>query len=323
MPRAVCLAPLAALVVACAAPSRPSPPVAAPLAVPLVVPGSFEPGRQPDGNSVVFEGPDGLIVVDTGRHPAHVDALLAAARRAGQPIVAIVNTHWHLDHTGGNAELRAAYPDAAIVATTAVEGALADFFPKSAAATRAYLERGEATLAQQADLALDLDAMAHPEALRPTRPITASGPIVLAGRHLDAHVAAHAATAADLWLYDPASRTLVAGDLVVAFVPFFDTACVRGWRAALDELAAVPFERLVPGHGKVMTRADFLAWKAAFDALVDCAASARDDAACVTGWRHDAAAFIDAADGERVERMLRYYLESGLRAAETPERCGR
>src|SRR3954468_19428504 len=75
-----------------------------------LVPGSFEPGRQPDGNSVFLEAPDGLILVDTGRHPAHQERLLAYAKARGRPIAAIVNTHWHLDHTGGNAEIRAAYP---------------------------------------------------------------------------------------------------------------------------------------------------------------------------------------------------------------------
>src|SRR5262245_46731116 len=85
-------------------------------AEPIVVPGGFEKGRQPDGNSVVFDAPDGLIVVDTGRHAAHVDAVIAEARRAGKPIAAIVNTHWHLDHTGGNAELLAAYPGAQVYA---------------------------------------------------------------------------------------------------------------------------------------------------------------------------------------------------------------
>ena len=42
-----------------------------------LVPGSFAPGRGPDGNSVFLEAPEGLILVDTGRHPAHREKLLA------------------------------------------------------------------------------------------------------------------------------------------------------------------------------------------------------------------------------------------------------
>ena len=36
-----------------------------------------------------------------------------------------------------------------------------------------------------------------------------------------------------------------------------DTACADGWSKALGEIAAVPFKTLIPGHGAVMTRADF------------------------------------------------------------------
>ena len=42
-----------------------------------LVPGSLEPNRGPDGNSVFLDAPAGLILIDTGRHPAHRDRLLA------------------------------------------------------------------------------------------------------------------------------------------------------------------------------------------------------------------------------------------------------
>src|SRR4051794_32125464 len=111
-----------------AAPVRP-----AYVAEPTVIAGAFPTDRGPDGNSIILRAPRGLIVVDTGRHPAHTDQLVAFARRAGAPIAAIVNTHWHLDHSGGNARIRAAYPGAELIATRAVEGALVGFFPKGRA----------------------------------------------------------------------------------------------------------------------------------------------------------------------------------------------
>src|SRR6185436_20904869 len=86
-----------------------------------LIPGTLEPDRGPDGNSVFLDAPDGLILVDTGRHPAHRDRLLAYASERGRPIVAIFNTHWHLDHSTGNAELRAAFPQAPLYATNAID----------------------------------------------------------------------------------------------------------------------------------------------------------------------------------------------------------
>jgi hydroxyacylglutathione hydrolase len=44
------------------------------------------------------------IVVD----PAQAEPVLAAAAARGWTIDAIWNTHWHPDHTGGNAAIKAA-----------------------------------------------------------------------------------------------------------------------------------------------------------------------------------------------------------------------
>ncbi|HET9207300.1 MAG TPA: MBL fold metallo-hydrolase, partial [Burkholderiaceae bacterium] len=72
------------------------------------LPGRFVPGAQPDGNSVLIEAPDGWVVIDSGRHPPHVQAILDRIRASGKPLRAIINTHWHLDHIGGNRALKTA-----------------------------------------------------------------------------------------------------------------------------------------------------------------------------------------------------------------------
>src|SRR5690242_9914942 len=66
------------------------------------------PGGGPDGNTIIIDAPDGLIVVDTGRHIQHSDKILAFAKEHKRPIAAIVNTHWHLDHSSGNRRIKAA-----------------------------------------------------------------------------------------------------------------------------------------------------------------------------------------------------------------------
>lgn len=280
-----------------------------------LVPGTFEPDRGPDGNSVFLDAPGGLILVDTGRHPAHRDRLLSYARERGRPVVALFNTHWHLDHSTGNAELRAAYPDAPLYATDAVEGALVGFFPQSRAAAERFLASGRATAEQRAEIARGFAAMDNADALRATRPVTASANVEIAGRPLRLNVARFAATESDIWIHDAAAGLVIAGDLVVAPVPFMDTACPEGWRRALDEIAATPFATLVPGHGAPMDRAAFLAWRAAFDALIDCGASDRPRADCVAGWRRDAARFIAPGDERRIGEMAGYYIDTRLRSS--------
>ena len=280
-----------------------------------LVPGTLEPNRGPDGNSVFLDAPGGLILIDTGRHPAHRDRLLAYAQERGRPIAAIVNTHWHLDHSTGNAEIRAAFPRSELYASNAIEGALTGFLARSRASIERQLEAGRIPEANRAEVRRAFQVMDSPDSLRPTRPVTASADMRIAGRRLHVNLARFAATEGDVWIYDPAARLVIAGDLVVAPVPFMDTACPEGWRRALGEIAAADFDTLVPGHGAPMDRAAFTAWRTAFDNLLDCGASDRPRADCVAGWRRDAARFIPAGSEAMIDELAGYYVDSRLRSA--------
>jgi glyoxylase-like metal-dependent hydrolase (beta-lactamase superfamily II) len=305
-------------------------PVALPLLLgatapgPGLIPGQFTLDRNPDGNSIIFEDEAGLVVVDTGRHKEHQAAILDYAHARGKPIVAIVNTHWHLDHTGGNQELRAAYPAARIYTSNAVRGALDGFLARS-------LERGKARLADpqvpdadKAETRLGVDAIEDRRDLLPDVAVTGTVRLPLGKGVLELYLAPHAATEGDTWIYDPASRSLVAGDLVVLPAPFFDTACAAGWRKALDSLAAVPFERMYPGHGPVLNRAQFETYRRGFDHLVDCAARSAPKQACIDGWRKDVAPLLTGPDdGKSVPALLDYYLDNVLRKPEQQKAfCG-
>ncbi|HEU4498181.1 MAG TPA: MBL fold metallo-hydrolase [Sphingomicrobium sp.] len=280
-----------------------------------VFPGSVPLDKGPDGNSIFLDAPEGLILVDTGRHPEHAEKLLAYAKGRGQPIAAIVNTHWHLDHTTGNLDIRQAYPAANVYATTAIEGALKGFLARSKELAAKRLADPGTPADQKAQILRGQDRIEHPDSLRATASVTKSGSMKVAGRKLDVHVAALAATEADLWLYDPKARLAIVGDLVVDIVPFMDTACPDGWKKALEEVAATPFATLIPGHGAPMNRSQFLQWKGAFDHFVDCGRSIRPKEECIAGWQRDAAPFIDEAHRQYVGQAAAYYLETRLRSS--------
>jgi glyoxylase-like metal-dependent hydrolase (beta-lactamase superfamily II) len=281
----------------------------------------FIPGRVPldwqgpDGNTIMLDAPRGLIVVDTGRSPMHAQAILDYAKQRGRPVAAIVNSHWHLDHTTGNYDLRQAYPKAEVYASTAIEGALVGFLNKGRAQGDKMLADPKTPEGAKAQMLRGRDRIDHPDKLRPTRPVAKSGRMTIAGRPLDVHLARFAATEGDVWLYDPKTRTAIVGDLVVGIVPFMDTACAEGWSRALDEVAAVPFTTLIPGHGDPMTRADFLTWKNAYNAFVDCGYSSVDKKSCVDGWARDAAKFIDAEHAGYARAAAAYYLDTRLRSS--------
>lgn len=280
-----------------------------------LVPGSVPMDKGPDGNSIFLDAREGLILIDSGRHPAHAEKLLAYASERGKPIAAIVNTHWHLDHTTGNTDIRQAYPQIRIYGTTAIEGALAGFLNRNRGQVDKMLADPETPEARKAELIRGRSVIDDPDRLRPTIPVTSSGTMRIAGRKLDIHVAPFAATEADLWIYDRKSRVAIVGDLVVDIVPFMDTACADGWRKALEEVAATPFVTLIPGHGAPMDRTAFLQWKAGFDSFVDCGQSTRPKEECVAGWKRDAAPFIDTAHASYVEEAAAYYIDTRLRSS--------
>lgn len=269
----------------------------------------------PDGNTVVLDAPRGLIVYDTGRSPMHAQAILDYAKLRGRPIAAIVNSHWHLDHTTGNYDLRQVYPNIKVYASTAIDGALQTFLAKGLSGPDKALTDPSVPQARKDQILRARFRVAHPDTLRPTDPVVKSGRMTIAGRALDVHLTKFAATEGDVWLYDQRSRVAIVGDLVIGLVPFMDTACAEGWSKALDEIAARPFTTLIPGHGAVMDRADFLQWRTAYNNFVGCGRSSRPAKECIAGWEQDAARFIDAEHKAYVHDAAGYYLETRLRSS--------
>jgi glyoxylase-like metal-dependent hydrolase (beta-lactamase superfamily II) len=276
----------------------------------MLIPGGFLPNRQPDGNTVVFAGTQGLIVMDTGRHAWHRQAVLDFATAQGKPIVAIINSHWHLDHTSGNAAIKRTYPKAKVWGSSAIDGALRDFFPDSAKQSRAFLDSGQAPPDLAEDIRNDLATVDAPAHLRPDRVVTASKMRRVAGKALQVNLAANAATEGDVWVFDPKSGVAASGDLVTLPVPFLDTACVKGWQDGLAAISATSFTVLIPGHGAPMSRAQFATYRTAFDAFVDCARSTQDKARCAGDWARATSDLRvpEPADDPRTIAMAEYYV---------------
>ena len=294
---------------------------AAPLAPHQLITGGVYEDKGPDGNTVILDAPEGLIVVDTGRHPEHAAKILAYAKAAGKPVAAIVNSHWHLDHTTGNMDLLTAYPGVPIVTSRAIEGQLfRDFVAPGRAQAKKALEDRTATPEQRprmirAQAFFDQPAFGHP-----TIAVERSAKMRVAGRELDVRLAPFAASEGDVWLSIPEEKLVIAGDLVVDIVPFMDTACVEGWEQALEDISAVDFQTLIPGHGAPMTKPDFIQWKTAFGALVGCGRSNAAAAECVEGWMTNAAPFIAEHKKAYSREAAAYYIETRLRSKPEEQR---
>jgi hypothetical protein len=127
---------------------------------------------------------------------------------------------------------------------------------------------------------------------------------------LSVRVAADAVTDADVWIFDEATGIAAIGDLVTLPAPFFESACPRGWQAALDEVWATPFRLAVPGHGTPMTRAEFDTYRQAFGAFRTCVGSDRAPSDCASAWTTGIGPLLESDAGRRqATEYASYYVD--------------
>lgn len=178
-------------------------------------------------------GAEAVAVIDSGGSVRDGQRLRAAIRaRTPLPIRYVINTHVHPDHIFGNGAFEADRPS----------------YVGHRNLARAMAARGTHYLAANR-LILGEVAFAGTAIVLPTVSVDDSLTLDLGGRRLVLTTYPTAHTDADLTVFDEASATLWTGDLVfLGHLPVVDGSLV-GWLEALEQLAAVPAARAVPGHG--------------------------------------------------------------------------
>jgi cyclase len=228
------------------------------------------------GSIVLIVGSDDVVVVDSSRTASGARRALATLREiTDKPVRSLINTHWHEDHVLGNEVFAAAFPGLAIIGHTATRAemvhAAEDFGPQverfeaSLERTKGTLERG--TTAAGAELSETnrerlLRSQAMFEYLLPQdRTATFVEPNVVFDRRMSLfqgereirilHLG-RGNTAGDVVVLLPADGVVVAGDLVVAPLPYGSGSFPSEWVDTMTQLDQLEFTTLVPGHGPVL-----------------------------------------------------------------------
>jgi cyclase len=201
------------------------------------------------GNIGVSVGEDGIVIVDDQFAPLAEKIQTALKGIADKPVRFVINTHWHFDHTGGNAYFQKQGP---IIAQENV---------------RERLKNG-------ANL-LGMDIKPAPKEALPIITFNDRATVHLNGEDIRAIHFPHGHTDGDAVIFFPQSNVVHMGDDFVTYgFPFIDLASggsARGMIAAVEKVMATVAAdaKVIPGHGPLSTVADMKPFVAM---LKDCTA---------------------------------------------------
>src|SRR5580700_12125521 len=199
------------------------------------------------GNITVAVGTDGIIMVDTQFAPLHDKITAAIEKISPLPIKYLINTHYHGDHTGGDA---AFHKDGAIIV------AQDNIRVRLAAGNAPNGLTGAKMAAQPAD-GLPTDTYSGG-----TKTVQVGGRKAVLNHVYNAH------TDGDTWVYFDDANVLDTGDTFTNqgtynTIDYTNGGDIRGLIRAVDAYLKVSNDqtKIVPGHGALANKANLVAWR--------------------------------------------------------------
>ena len=231
------------------------------------------PDGFPQGNTTVIAGDKAVLVVDSCLLPSSARQDIEQIRKWTQkPVAWLVNTHWHFDHTLGNATYAAAFPGLQIVAQEETKKMIERFNP---GAVQRYPTRQQ-RFQKMLDSGKDQDGKPLTEAFRTDlqKALAGLGPVVaefkdaqqlpatvgfdhqltidLGNREVQVRFLGRGNTAGDTVVWLPKEKLLAAGDLLDHPVPYFFGGYPVDLISTLRRVAELGAQTIVPGHGDVL-----------------------------------------------------------------------
>jgi cyclase len=229
-------------------------------------------------NAGIFVNARDVIVVDAHSKPSAAASLIAQIKKeiTPKPVRYLVDTHFHWDHSQGNAAYAAS--GAKVLASTMTRQLMSENSasrlresldpnghgfqgqPRVPALIDAARERlakanSAADKAQAQDQIRQLEAFAaEMKNFSPTLPtITFEKSYVIKDKAHDIHLEFHgrAHTAGDIVIYCPQRRVVATGDAIMGWTPFIADGYPKDWPKTIDSVSKLEFDHMMPGHGRV------------------------------------------------------------------------
>ena len=228
-----------------------------------------KPGGIASGNAGFVIGDDGVVVIDTFFTPAAAEMLVAEiGKLTTKPIKFAVNTHYHLDHTGGNQIFAAR--GVPIVAHDHVMEWQATKNRRFLPAPEELQKRRDDAVAKKNDPAVRrIDAMKSIVLTNPTLTLATGVMHLYLGKREVQLFSLPGHTGGDVLAFVPDANVLFTGDMGwTKTLPNLVDATVNDWIPSLDKiLAQYPNAKFVAGHGQPATAAELREFRDYLDDL--------------------------------------------------------
>ena len=208
---------------------------------------AYEDTHAPDPNggvvntvSLIVVTNDGVVLADGQGDAMDGKRLVDSIKKlTSQPLKYVVVGSDHIDHVGGNPELKAAWPNAIWI---------------SSPASKATMERNK-------------------NAVLPTELVSDKRVMTVGGTEIQILNLGRAHTGGDLAVYLPATKVLFLGEIYLRDVfPAMRSAYPTEWIATLKKAEAMNADWIIPGHGfidsKEVMKADLPEARKALEAVI-------------------------------------------------------
>lgn len=229
-----------------------------------------------EGNSLFVVTDDGVVVFDAGGSPAMGESIVAKVRSVtNKPITHVIISHWHGDHMRGLQAIQAAFPDTQIIAhphsRDFIVATQDRWLKRRVSMVPNIVKAANAALSKNQDLSgrplintekawlqngLSIKDQLDRENNRTTYVIpkvtfAENMTFYMAGEEIRLLHPGNAHTAGDIILWLPKEKIIATGDIVTAPIPLMPSPYVNDYPGVLNQIKALGFKTLVPGHGLV------------------------------------------------------------------------
>jgi cyclase len=229
-----------------------------------------KPQALTNSNAAIFVLDRDVLVVDAHSKPSAAAGLIAQIKKevTDKPVRYLVNSHFHWDHTQGDAAYKNAGGKVEIITSEATKQLMTqlqrdrlkeslDSVPGLIDAVRSRLSR--ATTPEERAWCDDQlrQLTAYQEEMKsyplelPTLTFAKTHVIKDRSGELELAFNGKAHTAGDVQVFSPSRKVVASGDAIIGFLPNLNDGFPRPWPKTIDSVGAWKFEHIIAGHGPV------------------------------------------------------------------------